>query len=368
MIRRLLLWASPLLLAFHAGCDKPSRDESKSVPAAPVVAVETERLTRRDISSHLKGTSTIEAPTSVDVYAKVTGTVRRVEVEEGDRVAAGALLAQLDDSEPSLALEKARIQRDRLQADLKRSEDLRKATPPLISLEAYEKTKYDLRQAEVECDMASLNLEHTKIVAPIGGVVTARLVRHGELLGANAKVFTLVDLDHLECRLHVPEGDLRWLRPGQTALVRSDPLPGVAFPARVRLINPTVSATSGTVKVTLAVDNRAEPETPGPVATASNPPSHPPARLIPGMFVRVAIVTETHASALLAPKRAIVYEENRPVLFVVRDGKATKVYPALGFADRDEVEVIAGVSEGDEIIVVGQGGLKDQTRVAPVKK
>lgn len=362
------LAASLLLFILASGCDSKPQEDAKAPSAPPVVAVETERLARQDISSFLKGTATIEAPTSVDVYSKTNGSVRSVAVEEGDAVAAGAILAQIDDAEPALALEKARIQRDRLKADLQRSEDLRKASPPLISLEAYEKTKYDVRQSEVECDIAALALEHTRITAPIAGVVTARSIKPGELLGANAKVFSIVDLDHLECLLHVPEGDLRWLRAGQSAIVRADPLPGCSFPARVRLINPTVTAASGTVKVTLAVENRGAPEAQAPVPTASDPPSDPPPRLIPGMFVRVAVVTETHPSALLVPKRAVVYEDNRPVLFLVKDGKALKVYPVLGFSDRDTIEAISGVGEGDEIIVVGQGGLKDQTRVAPVKR
>ena len=101
---------------------------------------------------------------------------------------------------------------------------------------------------------------------------------------------------------------------------------------------------NGTFKVTLGVDESAD-------------------LLRPGMFITVNIVTATHGDAVLVPKRAVVYDDGFPHVFVVSDSLATRKRLEIGFEDSENLEVLSGTALGDLIVVVGQNGLKDEAKV-----
>ena len=101
---------------------------------------------------------------------------------------------------------------------------------------------------------------------------------------------------------------------------------------------------SGTFKVTVGIRN-------------------PENVLRPGMFVNVHIVTDTHSTAVLVPKMAIVYDNENMNVFVVRDSVAHKITLNSGFQDPQNVESLSDIEAGEKIIVVGQAGLKDQSKV-----
>ncbi len=87
-----------------------------------------------------------------------------------------------------------------------------------------------------------------------------------------------------------------------------------------------------------------------------------------GMFVNAHIVIDTHEDVVLIPKTAIVYENEMMNIFVVRDSIAHKVALDVGFQDHEKVESLSKIEEGDKVIVVGQAGLKDQTKVKIVSE
>ena len=135
---------------------------------------------------------------------------------------------------------------------------------------------------------------------------------------------------------------------GQPARITTDLLPDDDFPGRIIRISPVVDPNSGTFRVTLAIDDADE-------------------RLRPGMFVTTRIVTATHDEALLVPKRAVVYDDGYPHVFVVQDSTARKIQLDVGFEDTENLEVLSGVGRGDSIVVVGQNGLKDLARVRVIQ-
>jgi membrane fusion protein, multidrug efflux system len=157
-------------------------------------------------------------------------------------------------------------------------------------------------------------------------------------------VFQVVDLSRLEVEIHLAERYLARIAVGQKARVTSEFSELVANGEVIR-IAPTVDAATGTVKVTVAVQQD------GVV-------------LRPGMFVNVDVVTETREQALLVPKRALVYEDGEPVVYVARDGLATRVPLGPGQEQGDEREVAEGIEEGELVIVMGQTALKDGAAVS----
>ena len=111
-------------------------------------------------------------------------------------------------------------------------------------------------------------------------------------------------------------------------------------------VSPVVDAGSGTVEIVVAVDNRA-------------------GALRPGMFSRLAVTYDNVAAAILAPKAALVSEDGRNTVFVVHEGKAHRVPVTLGYESGKNVQVLAGLTVGTEVIVAGQNGLSEGTPVEP---
>ncbi|MBN2289851.1 MAG: efflux RND transporter periplasmic adaptor subunit, partial [Candidatus Glassbacteria bacterium] len=278
--------------------------------------------------------------------ARVAGLVERLNVEEGDRVARGALLCRLEDDDYRLARDKAKVNYDKQQADFQRLKDMHEKQ--LTSTQEFEDARFKLEQARIDWETAKLNLERTRISASIDGVVTNRYIRQGELVDMAKPLFRIVDITEKIAVVHIPEREIGRIRKGQQAYLSTDNLPDRRFEAAVKRLAPAVDASSGTLKVTVGVRD-------------------PENRLRPGMFVSVHIVTETHRDALLIPKAAVVYENGMPFsFFVEQDTLARKVMLERGFSDEKNVEVLSSVCDTDRVVVVGQNGLKDGARVRVV--
>ena len=163
-------------------------------------------------------------------------------------------------------------------------------------------------------------------------------------MAPSTKLFEVVNMHSLIARVHVPGQGMRNLSVGQRAKVTTDFIPDKVFSGRILRISPVVDPGSGTFKVTLELDTIQ-------------------GDLRPGMFVNAHIVTATHLEAVLVPKRAVVYDDGMPHVFVVEDSTARKVQLEVGFEDSKNLEVLSGIALGDRIVVVGQNGLKDEAKI-----
>ena len=217
-----------------------------------------------------------------------------------------------------------------------------------IMADAFSKVGKDgvitVEEAKIRWERSKLSLDHASVRSPVDGVVAERSVKLGDRISPSSKLYSLVDLKSLIAQVHVPGRDMRFIAKGQNAEVTTDFLPGETFHGHVERISPVVNPGSGTFKVTLELDDAAS-------------------QLRPGMFITTHIVTATHPTAVLVPKKAIVYDDGFPHVFVVGDSLATRVRLDVGFEDSDNLEVLDGAKQGDRIVVVGQNGLKDQAKV-----
>ncbi len=308
--------------------------------AAPPIPVVVTRAALADMEAFLDASSTLEAERDVTVVSQATGVVAELHAEEGDRVRKGQTLLRLAYEELELAERRARTELERLKADFARAEAL--AREQLISEEEYQRVKFDRQRAELEWEQAKLALDHTRVIAPISGTVTERRVNVGELVQTNQPVYRIVDFDSLVAPVHIPERYLPDLRPAQRAVVEPRGL-GRRLEARILRISPVVDAQSGTVRVLLSLEDKRE--------------------LRPGMFANVRIVLDTHRDVVVVPKRALVFEEEAPHLFVVREGKAERRRVRLGYQDAERAEIADGLQRGETVVVVGQSALKDGSAV-----
>lgn len=326
------------------GAETKEASQAKQVDDdTPAIPVETSVPTRGDIYAMYSGTAPIEAFAEADVIAKVAGEIVEILAEEGDDVKSRQVLARLDGDRLRFELMQTEANLRKAQRDHQRNVDLKEKG--LISAGDFEKIKYEMDALEATYNLAKLELSYTEIRAPIDGVVSERYIRIGNTIDVNAVTFQVTSLEPLIAYLHVPEREYRRIDPGQVAVIEVDALQGSEFQAVVARISPVVDPETGTFKITVEV-------------------SDPSRRLKPGMFGRVNIVYDMHAQALQVPRSAIIDEAGKTAVFIVEDDKAVRRSITTGYANSGFVEVLEGLTGNEKIVVVGQTGLKDGSKVS----
>jgi membrane fusion protein (multidrug efflux system) len=352
MTRTLISMAAVLALMLSmTGCSSDgvagdqAKDKDPKAAAEAAIPVEITKPERGDMLAMYSGTATLEAEADAEVIAKVGGEVLRLFVEEGDRVRAGQVLAQLDDRQLRLQAAQTRAALAKSERDFNRQVELH--DKGLVSAGAFEGLKYDLDNHRAADDLARLNLSYSEIRAPFSGIVSMRHIKVGQEIAIGTKLFRVTDPTPLKASVFVPERELARLKPGQSATIAVDALAGRTFPAIVKLVSPTVDAATATFKVTLEV-------------------ADPQGDLKPGMFSRVGIVFERRPDALTIPRVALLDTDGSSNVFVVSAGKAEQRSIKIGLSHAGKVEVTEGLTGVEQVVVVGQNGLKDGNAVRVV--
>jgi RND family efflux transporter MFP subunit len=318
------------------------------------------------------------------VAAKITGLVTAVYVDEGMRVHEGQVLATLDDSDARKRLESAKAEREATAAtladlqvnltdaerELRRTEQLTKDN--VASVQALDKArtlaeslrakialaKEQVSAADARIAVAQQDLSNTVVRAPFSGMVVSKDAQVGEMISpvsagggfTRTGIATLVDMKSLEIEVDVNESYIARVVPGQKVTARLDAYPDWAIPAKVRTVIPTADRQKATVKVRISFD-KLDP------------------RILPDMGVKVAFLAEEKpaqgrsAAQALVPRDAVRYEGDKPFVFLLRDDRLERRAVRLGQEAASGVEIIAGVTPGDQIVVKGPEGLHDGQRV-----
>ncbi len=332
-------------VGLQVGCGRSSRSEKNGDGDDVTVPVEVAMVTSGDIASYWTGTATLEAEKETEVVAKVGGVVKRILVEEGDYVTGGQMLAKLDDEKIAVQMEQAKANLEKMRSDYERAQEL--FDESLVSAQEFQRAKYEYESQKAAYDLCDLDLEYTAIRSPISGVVAERLIKVGNMVLANSAVFRVTDPDPLVAVLHVPERQVGKLLNGQRATITVDALGEAEFEGMVNRISPVVDPSTGTIKVTVEVHDASR-------------------SLKPGMFARINIVHNVHAGALLAPRDAIMEEDDESTVFVVSDSTALRRVVKTGYVNSIHIEVIEGLALGDTVVTTGKGSLKDSSRVEMV--
>jgi membrane fusion protein (multidrug efflux system) len=351
-IRRTIL---SCLLAALAACG-PKGDGPKGKmgkmggPAseAGAVPVEVVPARRGAITDGVEGSATVEARQFAPIRAQVGGLIEGIAVEEGTGVKADQTLARIQRPAFAEVVRKARASRDKAARDARALKKL--AKDGLVPGQQLDEARFALRQAELEVKRLAKETALARIQSPIAGVIIARHIQDGEAVSPGAPLFDVADVTDLVVHLRLPERHLPRLKVGQTVDLTAAGIGDASIKGTVERIAPTVDGRSGTVKVTLAVAR----------------PAQGGLLLRPGMYVRARIVVDVVPNAVLLPKRAVIYDEDRAFAFRVKDGVAQRVALDLGYADRTHVAVKKDIAAGDQVVVFGQRGLKDGAQVKVV--
>lgn len=321
--------------------DKNESEEDETAP----VPVEVQEPVRGDIFATYTGTAPIEAFAEANVIAKVDGEVRRLHVEEGDMVEKDQVLATLDGDRLRLELSESEARLRKMQRDFARNKELQ--AKGLISEGDFERIQYDMEALEAAYNLARLELDYTRIRAPIDGVISERYIKLGNTIKTGDPVYRVTSLDPLVAYLYIPEREFRQIAAGQAVSISIDALAGDPVMATVTRVSPVVDAATGTFKVTIEMSGVGQ-------------------KIKPGMFGRMSIIYDAHTHVLQVPRSAIVDAAGESFVFVVENDKGVRKRVKTGFSSNGMVEITEGLTDGERVITVGHVGLKNDAKVVVI--
>jgi membrane fusion protein (multidrug efflux system) len=353
--RPFLLYPVVLLAAacLLAGCDSEAgADQATEADKDPSIAVEVAVVERGDVTSAYSGSATLEPERQAAAVAKLGGIVLEILVEEGDQVEAGQVLARLERDRYEFQARQTEAALRKIENELERARELH--ARDLISTDQYERLRFDAESQRAAHDLAQLDLRHTEVRAPITGVVAERMVKTGNLVTQNQPLFAIDDFDPLWAVLHVPERELNLLAPGQTAELQVDAYPEATFAGEVLRISPVVDAATGTFRATISF-------------------SDPTGRLRPGLFGRIDVIHDRRQDVPLVTREALISEDGETAVFVARNNADTDTVEAVrrlvetGYQSETDVEVLAGLNEGETVVTAGKNSLRDGATITIIE-
>jgi RND family efflux transporter MFP subunit len=335
----------------------------------------------------LQATGYVTARRQATVSAQITGALKEVLIEEGERVSAGQVLARLDDTAQRAALAQSAAQVEAAEAlliqyqaqlaqarrDLKRNQDL--IDQHLVSQQALETaaTQVSTLEAQVASQVkqveltkaaqrgSQVQLDYTTVRAPFSGVITAKAAQAGEIVSpisagggfTRTGVGTIVDMDSLEIEVDVNEAYINRVRGNQPAEAVLDAYPDWTIPAHVIAIVPTADRSKATVKVRIGIDQK-------------------DARILPDMGVRVSFLEqaarnngsdEPRPRGVLVPAGAIVERGGHSTVFVIDGDRAHAVTVTAGQSYAD-LRLVEGLASGTRVVRAPPADMTDGARVA----
>jgi RND family efflux transporter MFP subunit len=361
IVRRFTVIIAAAACVAAVSCRKPASKDAAATETFGATPVKVFKVRRERITEKITYTGTLEAWQKINITPEVGGKIARIYVQEGDRVAQGQLLAELETESLRLQLKQAEAGVAVAEASYNDALRNKERMDHLIKENAVsemqvEKNKlaYDgaaalLEQARAGLNLARYALDVSIMKAPFAGVIASKNAEVGDVInpmmggfgGGAGGVLTLMDYSKVKIAVAVSAEDIGRIRKGQEAVLQVGSLPGRDFRGSVSVVNLTADPMSKKFGVEVAFDN-------------------PEAVLRPGTFGNLVFEVQSRENALVVPQIAVL--ENTYV-FVAEGGKAVKKNVALGLQNATMLEVLDGLAEGAMVIVEGNFGLEDGAAV-----
>lgn len=312
----------------------------------PAVRVITTTATTQPFAYSIEALGTARANESIEITSKVSEVVARVRFEEGQAVEVGQVLVELASEELQAELAVAQANAAESRSQYERGLGLTKTRT--ISPSELQQLQAVMEVNDARVAAARARLANHVIRAPFAGRVGLRRISPGGLVSPGTVITTLDDMDPIKLDFELPETVLAALQAGLPVQARS-----VAYRDRVF---------SGTVA---SIDTRVDPVTRSVAARALI--DNKDGLLKPGMFLNVTVLRSAD-QALVIPEEALVPVQDRQYLFVIEEGLARQRQVRIGRRSPGKVEILQGLSAGEEVVVEGTQGLREGTPVEIVQR
>lgn len=329
-----------LLLAGAAAAAISCGSKTASTTAAQVertYKVETYVTSSQDVPQDEVYTTSVQAYVVNNIVPQSVGRIKKINVEVGDFVKKGQVLAEMD----AVNLEQARLNYVNDSIELARDKSL------------YEEgglSKSDLDATQLSYDISKTNyenlLENTILESPIEGVVTVRNYDQGDMYSGSNPLYVVQQITPVKLIVGISETEYTNVKVGDSVEITADALPGETFTGRISRIYPTINTTSHTFSVEVLVQNSDK-------------------RLRPGMFARATVQYGVNHSVVV-PDNAIVKQQGsaiRMVYLVQPDGTVKSQVVTLGRHFDTSYEILSGLENGQTIVTKGSANLSDGYKI-----
>ncbi|MCW8831945.1 MAG: efflux RND transporter periplasmic adaptor subunit, partial [Colwellia sp.] len=215
--KALIIAALAINTLLLSGCSETTAKVEKEEEKEFAIPVTVASIERGSISANFHTTATLESRTEADIITRVTGIIEQLDIEEGDYVEKGQVLAKIDPRRYQLALDKADAELEGINQELQRLSLM--AKKKLVSAQASDKLKYQHQAAVAARKLAELDLQDSQIIAPISGYISHRYVKPGHFTQGYQKLFHIVDPSSLQAVVYLPEHQLSNVELNQQALL-----------------------------------------------------------------------------------------------------------------------------------------------------
>ena len=328
---------SILLLAALAAVACGNQGETQKAPEVVTPNVEVATAESRDVPQDNVFASTILAYAVNNIAPQTAGRIRKINVEVGDYVVKGQILAEMD----RLQLDQTELQVQNDDIEYERLKGL--YAEGGVSQSDFETAElgYKLRKS----NLANLR-ENTILRSPITGYVSARNFDAGDLFSMSAPLFTVQQVTPVKLLVGISESEYTKIRKGDKVSLTVDAIPGQEFSGKVDRLYPTIDPATHTFKAEVVVPNTDRV-------------------LRPGMYARVTVNFGTRRS-IIVPDKALVKQEGTGTrfIYVLRADNTVSYLPVtVGRHMGQEYEVLSGLEEGARVVVKGQALLRDGVKV-----
>ena len=320
------------------GCAKKP-EEQKNGPPPAVITVTQAQIRSMQILEQSVGEA--DSSTAPKVGAEVAGRIIKVNVDIGDQVKKGQVLAEIDPADYSADAKRLEAQAVSQGKLTERYREL--AKKGFISPSALESHDAQDVAARELYTRGAKNLSRTRIVSPVDGKIDSRFVSTGDWIDLGKPAFQLSTSENLRIRLPFPEGVAQRIKVGQAVTLSTPTAPGARVSGKIEQVLQTIVSSNRAFDAVVEVKN--------------------PGDWKPGASVNGAVIIEEHEQAIVVPEISVVLRPAGKVVYVIANGKAVQHIVTTGVTQNGQVEILQGLKGGETVAMDGAGFLTDQAAV-----
>ena len=332
------------------------RNQDQNLTADIEIPVSVEELKLKPIEEFVNTTGTAFPKGEIELKSKISASYfleknpnTGKSWQLGDRVKAGALIVRLEDQEyvNSVRMETNQLNLELMESELRKQESLYEKGG--VTLRELKTASINYENAKTAVVTSKLQLEKTKISAPIDGVIVD-LPYHtqGTQVEAGVTMVKIMDYKTMYMDVQLPEKYISVIKPGQVVKLTNYTIPDDTIIGNVTQLSPAINADTRTFKGTVSIDNR-------------------DFLLRPGMFVKADIVTSRKDSAIVIPKSIILSRQRGKTVFIVDRGVAAERIIETGLENITDAEVIRGLAKNERVVTSGFETLSNRSKVKIIK-
>lgn len=329
-----------VLVLLTVSCNNKEQEE-----APQVVKVNVQKIQKVNRLQELNYSATIEADNTAQVSFAVPGTVNNVAVNEGQTVQNGQLLASIDATTYSNALQIANLSYEQSADTYKRLNEL--YVKGSLPEKDYIDIKTKLAQSAANKRISAKQITDTRLYAPMTGIITRRFIEKGSTAAPGIPAFSIIKTDMVYAKITVPESEVGILKQGMAANVFIPTL-NDSIKGKISIINPQAEDKSKTFTIKIKIDNGGQ-------------------KLLPGMLAYVKINPMKTEKVIVVPATSVIRDsDDITYVYVTNNNKVAirKRITVGSITGTQEIIIKDGLNEGDIIVTAGQSRLKDGSLVS----